>query len=403
MPEAGARTEPARPLKASRSLRVGCALLLVLGAAALARSASGCLALDPVLVDHVRAGARLAETWLLANQRDNGLLVYRYDPARDHVSGRNNALRQLMASRTLARIAARDPAARPAHRRNLEFVLRHWYRVDDEGRGHVLYDDKSKLGANAVAIRALLASPDLAAHGQVLRQLVDGVLSLQASDGGFRAWLVEPDYAYDEDYLLTFYSGEAILALHEYATRLGDDVVLAHARRAIEHYRARYVDAIEQNFYPAYVPWHTFALDAEHRLTADPRHADAVLIMNDRLLTLLDRQVYRGRFHNPRFPAYGRPHVASDGVYTESLVHAHAVAERVGDVARARAYRDALDLALRHLVKLQYRDGGDFPHLPEHRLRGALRTDVRDPAIRLDNVQHALDAFEAVLASACEG
>jgi len=45
---------------------------------------------------------------------------------------------------------------------------------------------------------------------------VRGILSLIDKKGEFHPWLKEPDYEYDKDYLLTFYSGEAILSLVEY-------------------------------------------------------------------------------------------------------------------------------------------------------------------------------------------
>ena len=42
------------------------------------------------------------------------------------------------------------------------------------------------------------------------------ILSLQNEDGSFNAWYIEPDYDYNEERLLRFYSGETILALIDF-------------------------------------------------------------------------------------------------------------------------------------------------------------------------------------------
>ena len=36
---------------------------------------------------------------------------------------------------------------------------------------------------------------------------------MQHDDGSFDAWFIEPDYEYDEDSLLRFYSGEGMLGM----------------------------------------------------------------------------------------------------------------------------------------------------------------------------------------------
>ena len=292
----------------------------------------------------------------------------------------------------------------PAHRRNLGFVLKHWYRETGAELGHIRYAGKSKLGANAMALRALVASPDLERRYLLQAQrLARGIQSLADASGAFEPWFVKPKYPYDAQYLLTFYSGEAILALAEYALATGDLDAMRTAVRSQRFYLARYVDAIDRYYYPAYVPWHTQSLLLLHRETGEPTFARAVGLLNDTLLTFLDRTTYKGRFHDPAYPHYGPPHSAADAVYVESLAYAFELALEQADQMRVRRYGEAIILGLGHLVDLQYTTGMVPPSADPARVVGAFRASVEDPEIRVDSVQHAIEAFGQVRSVACRG
>ena len=62
--------------------------------------------------------------------------------------------------------------------------------------------------------------------------VAQGIKAVQEPDGSFRPWYIEPDYAYDAEYLMYFYSGESILALLEYYQKSGDTAALATAEAA---------------------------------------------------------------------------------------------------------------------------------------------------------------------------
>ena len=111
-----------------------------------------------------------------------------------------------------------------------------------------------------MGIRTLVASPFFDEYADLAEGLAETILRMQQADGSFRAWWIEPDYAYDEDYLLTFYSGEAILALIELFMKTQNTRRLDAAKKAQTFYLVRYVEQIEQWYYPAYVPRHTMSL-----------------------------------------------------------------------------------------------------------------------------------------------
>ena len=349
------------------------------------------------LRDRVEQANELGKSWLFQNIRTKGLFVYALDPETGEYSTSNNEIRQLMASRVLAQESVHNPTLLDVHRLNLDFIFDFWYRADGD-IGYVLYDGKSKLGGNAMLLRVLVASPLFDEYVKEAEALARGMLALQDNEtGAFRAWYVEPPYAYDEDYLLTFYSGEALLALLEYHERTGDERWLASAERSADFYIDRYVTHLTEHYYPAYVPWHTLAYSKLYERSGDARYADAIFTMNDKLLELQDREGFVGRFYNPSTPQYGSPHGSSDAVYTEGLAYAYEVAKLVGDRAHERRYREAIERAVANLEWLQYQEAVPaFPLEPE-RYVGALRTRADSFTVRVDTTQHAVDAFTKLL------
>lgn len=231
-------------------------------------------------------------------------------------------------------------------------------------------------------------------------KLATTIVDLQNPDGSLNPWWIEPDYAYDKEYLLNFYSGEGILALIEYYLRTHDKRWLDAAIKSQEFYLDRYVTHIAENYYPAYVPRHTLSLYNLYILTKDERYADAILLLNDKVIDeMLHTTITTGsadllgRFYNPKFPKYGTPHSASDGVYVEGIAYAYEIATMRGDSEHQEKYRAALELGVHNLLNLQYDEmDAYFVEHPE-RVVGALRFNNLDNRIRTDTTQHALDAL----------
>ena len=336
-------------------------------------------------------------------------LIHQFDPVTGFfdysinpdgtLSSSNNAIRQLLGSRILAEESEGDQDVLQLHEQNLKEIFAEWYREDGD-IGYVYYDAKSKLGANAMLLRTLSVSPIFEDYREEAEKLANGIYALQREDGSFEPWYREPSYAYDTDYLLTFYSGEAILALLEYAERGGDVAAFEAAVQAQDHYLIEYVEQIEENYYPAYVPWHTQSLAHLFSKTGDMRYANALFILNDRLLELQDRVTYVGRFSRSDMPEYGSPHAASDAVYTEGLVHAFDVAQRVGDNARIEAYHDAIVYGIHNLSRLQF-EPKRFSFIEDaevgERIRGGIQTHACSNWVRIDTNAHTVDALTALL------
>ena len=206
----------------------------------------------------VNNSLNLAEKWLTFNLKEDGFFSYIYDPSNDEYPNKNNMIRQLMASRLLAEMSQMNSSLLDAHQKNLDYIFEHWYEEDNEtGHGYIYYDEKSKLGAIAMGLRTLVYSPFFDDYKGEATKLANSILSLQGSNGSFEPWYIAPDYGYDADYLLTFYSGEAILSLVEMYDKTGNNSYLDAAIKSQEFYLDRYVTNLEKNYYPSYVPWHT--------------------------------------------------------------------------------------------------------------------------------------------------
>lgn len=343
----------------------------------------------------------LAEDWLTGNMLPDGAFPYVYNPSNGKYSENNNMIRQLMGSRQLAEMSTLRPELKEKHRSNLKKIFSDWY-VEENGEGYILFKDKSKLGAIALALRALCYSPFYDQYKKEASALFTTIKNLTKDDGSFSPWKIAPDYNYDEDYLLTFYSGEAILSLVEYYEKSGNEEVLELAKKTQGLYLKKYVDQMTQYYYPAYVPWHTQSLHALYRITKDEKYAKAALILNDELLKIQNTtgkpcKDFLGRFYSPDHPEYGSPHSASDGVYVEGLAYAYELAKWLSDTEHMEKYRAAIELGTHNLLNLQYTgESMYFMQYPE-RVKGAIRFRVDDNRIRIDTTQHMMDAFRKIL------
>jgi hypothetical protein len=332
--------------------------------------------------------------WLIRTCAEDGTIPYKYWPSRAEEGNDDNALRRMMATVWLNRWAQRsgDPAARVAADRNLRRNLRAYYQERD-GRGYIVHDGKAKLGAAAFGATVLRESPLRGELAEILRRIDAGIDGLWQEDGSFRtfAWP-------DRNDVQNFYPGEALLYWGLRHRETGEPQILERAMKSLAWYKDWHL----KNRNPAFVPWHTQAAALFYEATGEAWLRDWVFTMNDWLLPMQQTAVaepdVHGRFYDATHPDYGPPHASSTGVYLEGLSEAFKLAEAAGDSDRAGRYAQALWRGLRNLRQLQFRDAGAMALYANHRpLAGAIRTEVYDNTLRVDNVQHALGAAMKLL------
>lgn len=355
------------------------------------------------------ASLQNARGWMFSNFNTGGYFTYEYDPSSNKYSKKNNVIRQLMASRILAKETnyQEDPVnwnnLNRMHKMNLNVIFSNWY-MEDEGLGYIYFGNKSKLGAMAMAIRILVCSPHFKKYEENAVRLANTILHLQNENGSFRAWYIEPDYIFDEERLLRFYSGEAILSLVELYEATGNEFYLERALISQDYYLREYIDKMEEDesYYPAFIPWHTICLNKLFFITEDARYKDAVYKITDRIITMQDQEGgvspdYLGRFYNPETPEYGSPHSASTAVYLEGVAYAYEIAVVEKDLEKKEEYRKSILLGVHNLMNLQYDDlSAEDIENPE-RIKGAIRISAENNTVRIDSTQHTIDAFDKIL------
>ena len=351
--------------------------------------------------EKIKKSLDLAKGWMLLNLDEEGNFNYEYNPSNGEYSRSNNMIRQLMSSRWLAEESGKNDILLQMHRVNLDFVLRNWYREDGE-LGYIYFSDKSKIGAIAMALRFLIFSPDFKEYEDEAVKLANTIKYLQNEDGSLRAWYIEPDYSYDEEKLLNYYSGQAILSLVELYEKTENEEYLNTAVKSQDYYIKEYVDDMEINYFPAYVPWHTISLYKLYMITESEKYKDAIYKLNDEIVRMQNQDGkpyidFLGRFYDPDHPEYGVPFSGSTAVDIEGLTYAYELAKLDEDYERMYEYKKSILLGAHNLINLQF-DGADMYYLshPE-RVEGAIRYRVDDHRIRIDTTQHTIDAFSRIL------
>jgi len=335
--------------------------------------------------------------YLIRSVQSDGRMIYMYYPSRGEEDlGRNNAIRQWMATRALIAIAKRSPKLNLESmiRRNIQYNLSTMYREQQEF-GWIEDAGKIKLGAIALAALALKEFSAESEFQKMYRRLCNTVRSMWQESGKFRTFL----WPAERDDCQNFYPGEALLLWANQLHDQPDDRLMECFSRSFYYYGEWH--RRERN--PAFVPWHTMAYARLWDRLADQRLVDAIFEMSDWLLGVQqwDEAPWddcRGRFFAPDRP-FGPPHASSTAVYLEGLSEAFRIARVTGDSQRSRAYRIAILRGLRSLAQLTYKGVDDMNfHSKRDSLLGGVRSNEHNNNIRLDNVQHAIMAILGVMA-----
>jgi hypothetical protein len=330
--------------------------------------------------------------WMCRHVSAEGRMTYKYWPSRGEESRADNTIRQFMATLCLIRAGAhsRAPDVEDNAARNLECNLDSYFRAEDS-IGMIVYGDSAKLGAAALAALCILEAGIQDREQERFDLLCRGVEALWSSDGAFRTFH-KPASRNDNQ---NFYPGEALLFWATWFAETGDEDLLAKLMLSFEYYR----DFHRRNPNPAFIPWHTQAYVRLYEHSGSAELRDFVFEMNDWLLDMQQWETapypdLRGRFYHPERPDYGPPHASATGAYLEGLVAAYRIARSVGEQERMEKYARAIWRGLRSICQLQFRDPVEMFYISrKSRVRGAIRTEVYDNEIRVDNIQHALMAL----------
>ena len=340
--------------------------------------------------------------FLAKSVQDDGRMIYMYYPSRGtEDTGRNNMIRQWMATCALGRTGRfrDDKKFVDLAEKNIRYNLRKFYSTSGK-LGLIEYSGKVKLGAVALAALSIFEHPRRQQFKRVESKLSAMIEHLAQEDGSFVTFF-KPAGRND---VQNFYPGEAQLYrafVLEEQNEQGklDQKYLDAFMSSFRYYR----DWHFENRNPAFIPWHVQAYYKVWKFTRDDELREFIFTTSDWLLGMQQgREVLYpdclGRFHDPKRPNFGPPHASSTGVYMEGLIDSFEMARELGEDLRREKYRLAIVNGLRSLKQLMFKDEADMFYVRKKDfLQGGVRTTEYNNVVRVDNIQHNQMAILKIL------
>jgi AMMECR1 domain-containing protein len=378
---------------------------------------SGCIRLEmlrrywnaePQREDVLRA-VSLCLRRMVATQKADGSLGYRYDSFRNRWSNSSSFLRLAGCAYALARASdhplVQSQKTRDACDRLIRFLFRYACRV---GSAMFIAEDNSVMEKGKLGTAALLA---LALQGSFSEPwqdtedaLVQYLIQSQNDDGSFQCCIGQASTDSSQNY----YPGEALLALALHARRTGDERATAAVGRAFHYYENYFSE--KPNL--AFVVWQADAWSriAEWMLSGSRLMFGSNFPEVDRILGFVFHQLdwliawqytaghnvptqYVGGFTRPNVPTF------STAAFMEAIVRGADLAQSVHDLSRARAYAHAARTALKFSLLLQVPPELS-PLLPRPELTvGGITASMESFLMRCDFDQHFVTACLVALES----
>lgn len=343
------------------------------------------------LVQAARAGG----DYLLRIQRQDGGFNYYYDAAEDRFEARRyNIVRHAGTAVALFDLyaATRDSRYNESARRAMRFLVTRFRRARGTQGSYVLdYDGKAKLGANGLALVALIRQIELDPRNgnrKSAEELSKLILALQRKDGSFEMrHILRPDEQVLSESL--YYPGEALLGLIRLYGLNRDPRFLKAARRGADYLIERQQ---KMNALPADA-WFIQALEGLHSIGHEKRYAEHAIALAEAMIadqyTDDAPEGYAGGF------GPGSPRGTPAASRAEGLVAAYRIARSTSDL-RAEKIASALKATARFQLAQQLTADTAGVRNPR-RAAGGFREGLTSMKIRIDYVQHNISSLLGIV------
>jgi len=263
------------------------------------------------------------------------------------------------------------------------------FRLSDKRTIFVLDDDgKAKLGANGLALLALVTQAELdpvSGDRVSAERLANQIVAMQNKDGSFRSYHpVRGDEP--EGSVSLYYPGEAILGLVRLYGLNGDWRLLAAARRGADY-------LIKSQQKSGLLPpdaWLMQALEALYKIRRDRAYADHAMALAESMVaeqyTDVDPVGFAGAFRP------GVPRSTPAASRAEGMLAAYRLAVSLGD-SRASVISAALKASARFQLTQQFNGPNSFFLDNPERAAGGFRASITSMRIRIDFVQHNVSSL----------
>ncbi|MBU0636161.1 AMMECR1 domain-containing protein [Candidatus Micrarchaeota archaeon] len=344
--------------------------------------------------ERLEIAARKIADYMVYNQSDQGDFLYGLFPRSGTSAAGYSVIREVASTWALGAFANQQSSVSYARavKKALQFFLEEWLVEEPVSHAMIVMEGgDSKLGSNALLLTALQSLDDPTFETEK-ESLVDYILSQQRPNGSIDPYLFNKN---PQSSIHNYYPGEALTAIAVEYQKNPRPELLEALQKGFEYYRLYW----RTNKNTAFVPWHSRAYYHLYQFTKDPSVADFVFEMNDWLVQfqILDTAycAHYGGYSAKQdvavvLPSHGS---SSVGAYTESFVHAFALADQLRDEVRRERYRKSVLAGFRYAIGLQFNSENDFWAGAGEKALGGIRTGINRSEIRIDNQQHVLLAL----------
>jgi hypothetical protein len=348
----------------------------------------------------VVAAVRLAGEYLLRVQKPDGSFRYWYDPLQDRFSSRSyNILRHAGTTASLFELYSftRDARYLEAARKGIAYLSLRFRRVRPSGLYVLDNDGKAKLGANGLALIALVKDLELERNKRKLEQaraLARTIIDLQQSDGAFASYYrIRGDEPAGDVSL--YYPGEAILGLVGLYNLNRDQRLLQSARRGADYL------VKSERAAPKLPPdaWLIQALEPLYEITRESVYAEHAMALAESMIADQYDDTDGGEYEGGFGP--GEPRGTPAASRAEGLVSAYRLATRIGHPAKDRIAL-ALLASTRFQLSQQYTPASSGSLRIPATAYGGFRESLSSPRIRIDFVQHNISSLIGIARSVDE-
>ncbi len=353
----------------------------------------GVALLPPSAVTHENLTSAIRQTakYMIYRQKTTGWFSYEYEPSQDRYTDEDNLVRQAGSCWALASHARRDKARESATAARLTLQLLTDRMVNLAGVDQAAFvagqKNLHKLGITAFTTLALLEYPDAEELAAKSNKLLNAMHWLQLPTGRFLTAFPPSDRLAGEYY----YPGETLLAVATQHERQPTQRAIDTFNSAFAYYNRSFANDPK----PAQAEWLSQAFARMAVRTRKPEHIAFVFEMVD---WLIQGQLNAGNCAWPEL--FGGIRTAADpepgittAAYLEAIVDGLVLARLVEDRARAVRYENAVRLAARFVMQLQFKPEEAYYVQSMIDTVGGYRTTLTVNHLRIDHCQHALMAL----------
>jgi hypothetical protein len=323
-----------------------------------------------------------AGNWYLSNiNTQTGLLEYEYYPIKNVYSGMNSELRQLASLWIMCKLYnfTKDACYLPIINQTFDYYLS--YKIDEKDFSHINVGNDN-IANNGFIILALCEYDKYPDSNKLIESLAKGIIFKQRDNGSY-----DLCFSSNSTSGILYYPGEAMLGLMKCYQKTKNSSYLKSVENGFNYYQEYW----RNNKNDPMIPWHSQAYKILYEFTGEKKYADFIFEMNDWLVN--SRQTLENSDFKDELGGFYSIPGASTSVYLEGVNDAYNLACFLNDTYHIDFYKKSIRLGVYFMLQTQYTNNNIFYFENPDRAFGGFRSSLIQDKVRVDNVQHAVNAL----------